>query len=233
MVHHVAVHLHLMVNNLMSDWLYQLALYANYIPMIVALFNYKYLTKSIIWFLAGSLVTSICGIISVELGNQHINNYFMMYVNACTNILFRTAFFYTIIPSKNHQKKLIFCLLVYLLGVCIDIFIHGIYMNQYLFMVTNVWDICFSLVALKQILKDENIESLRNFPIFWLVIGTLFFVIFDFFLSVSNGWLYAVNRVFFFMLWDYITPIFMFIRIILVSIGYWKTKYYAENLANS
>jgi hypothetical protein len=214
----------------MSDWLYQLALYANYIPIIVAIVHYKYLNKAIVWFLVGSLVTSICGIISIKLGDRHINNHFMMYVNACTNILLRTGFFYSFIHSNNYRKALIFCLIAYLSGVCVDIAIHGIYMNQYLFMVANVWAIFFFLVALNQILKDESIESLRDLPIFWLIIGTLFFVIFDFFLSVSNVWLYAVNRAFFFLLWDYITPIFMFISIIIMSIGYWKTKKYAENL---
>lgn len=217
----------------MADWLYQFALYANYIPIIVALFQFKYLNKAMVWFLVGSLVTAICGIISVKLGDYHINNHFMMYVNACTNIILRTGFFNETIPSNKHRKTLIVCLIAYLSGVCIDIAIHGIYMNQYLFMVANVWTIFFFLVALNQILKDENIESLRDFPVFWLIIGTLFFSIFDFFLSVSNAWLYAVNRVFFFLLWDYITPIFMFISTIIVSIGYWKTKKYNENLVKT
>lgn len=222
-----------MVNNIMADWLYQFALYANYIPIIVALFHFKYLNKAMVWFLVGSLVTAICGIISVKLGDYHINNHFMMYVNACTNIILRTGFFNETIPSNKHRKTLIVCLIAYLSGVCIDIAIHGIYMNQYLFMVANVWTIFFFLVALNQILKDENIESLRDFPVFWLIVGTLFFSIFDFFLSVSNAWLYAVNRVFFFLLWDYITPIFMFISTIIVSIGYWKTKKYNENLVKT
>jgi hypothetical protein len=156
-----------------------------------------------------------------------------MYVNACSILLFRTAFFYSVIQSKIFKNILIFFLITYLSVVCIDIYVHGIYMNQYLFMVANVWGIFFFLVALNQILKDESIESLRDLPIFWVIIGTLFFLIFDLFLAVSNVWLYAVNRSFLFLLWDYITPIFMFIRIVFVSIGYWKTKNYNENLVKT
>lgn len=215
----------------MSDWLYQLALYANYIPIIIALIHYKYLDKTIIWFVMGNLVSSVCGIISVKLGEHHINNHFMIYINACSNFIIQTIFFYILLSSKNYRIALIFCLIAYLSGVCIDIFVNGIYMNQYLFMVANIWAIFFFLVVLNQILKDENIESLRNFPLFWIVIGTLIYVIFDFFVSVTNGWLYAVNRTFFLLLWDYLVPIFMFIRIVFVSVGYWKAKKYVEYLA--
>lgn len=216
----------------MSDILYQIASYLAFLPILIAVYRHKYLSKSLWWYAAGLLFISICGIISIKLGEQHINNHFMIYINACSNIIIRTFFFYSFITSQKHKKALIFFLIVFLLGVCADIYLHGIYMNQYLFMIIDVWASFFFLVCLNQILKDESIESLRNYPMFWVTIGTLMFVIFDFFLMVSNGWLYAVNRVFFFMLWDYITPIFMFIRIILVSIGYWKTKYYAKNLAN-
>lgn len=217
----------------MSDILYQIASYLAFLPILIAAYRHKYLSKSLWWYALGLLVISICGIVSIKLGEQHINNHFMIYINACSNIIIRTFFFYSFITSQKHKKTLIFFLIVFLLGVCTDIYLHGIYMNQYLFMIIDVWASYFFLVSLNQILKDESIESLRNYPMFWVTIGTLMFVIFDFFLMVSNGWLYAVNRVFFFMLWDYITPIFMFIRIILVSIGYWKTKYYAENLTNS
>lgn len=217
----------------MSDILYQIASYLAFLPILIAAYHHKYLSKSLWWYAVGLLLISIYGIISIKLGEQRINNHFMIYINACSNIVIRTFFFYSFVTSQKHRKSLVIFLIVFLLGVCIDIYIHGIYMNQYLFMIIDVWASYFFLVCLNQILKDENIESLRNYPMFWITVGTLMFVIFDFFLMVSNGWLYAVNRVFFFMLWDYITPIFMFIRIILVSIGYWKTKYYAENLTNS
>lgn len=217
----------------MSDLLYQIAIYLAFLPIIIGFFLFKYLNKSLKWYLLGMLVGSICGIISVKLGQQRINNHFMIYINACTNIIIRTFFFHSFLDSKKHQQFLLFFLIVFLSGVCVDIFIQGIYMNQYLFMVIDVWATYFFLITLNQILKDENIEYLRNYPMFWVTVGTLIFAIFDFFLAVSNGWLYAVNRAFFFMLWDYITPIFMFIRIILVSIGYWKTKYCAKNLANT
>lgn len=217
----------------MSDILYQTASYLAFLPILIAAYHYNYLSKSLWWYAIGLLFISICGIISIKLGEQRINNHFMIYINACSNIIIRTFFFYSFITSQKHRKSLVIFLIIFLLGVCADIYIHGIYMNQYLFMIIDVWASYFFLVCLNQILKDENIESLRNYPMFWITVGTLMFVIFDFFLMVSNGWLYAVNRVFFFMLWDYITPIFMFIRIILVSIGYWKTKYYAKNLASS
>ncbi len=217
----------------MSHLLYQISLYLAFLPVIIGFFLFKYLNKSLKWYLLGMLVGLICGIISAKLGEQRINNHLMIYVNACSNIIIRTFFFYSYFNSKKHRQSLVVFLIAFLSGVCVDIFIQGIYMNQYLFMIIDVWATYFFLIALNQILKDENIESLRNYPMFWVTVGTLIFAVFDFFLAVSNGWLYAVNRVFFFMLWDYITPIFMFIRIIFVSIGYWKTKYHAENLASS
>lgn len=217
----------------MSDVLYQIASYMAFLPILIAAYRHNYLSKSLWWYAVGLLLISICGIISIKLGEQHINNHFMIYINACSNIIIRSIFFYAFITSKKHKNFLLIFLIIFLLGVCMDICVHGIYMNQFLFMVIDVWASYFFLVCLNQILKDESIESLRNYPMFWVTIGTLMFVIFDFFLMVSNGWLYAVNRVFFFMLWDYITPIFMFIRIILVSIGYWKSKFHAENLANT
>lgn len=216
----------------MSDILYQIASYLAFLPILIAAYRYKYLSTSLWWYAVGLLFISICGIISIKLGEHRINNHFMIYINAGSNIIIRTLFFYTFISLKKYKKFLILFLISFLLGICADIHIHGIYMNQYLFMIIDVWASFFFLVSLNQILKDENIDSLRNYPMFWVTTGTLIFVVFDFFLMVSNGWLYAVNRVFFFMLWDYITPIFMFIRIIWVSIGYWKTKYYAENLTN-
>lgn len=217
----------------MSDILYKIASYAAFLPMLIAMFHYKYLDKSLWWYLAGLLSYNICSVISMKLGEHHINNHFMIYVSGCSIMIFRTFFFYTFISSKTYQKSSVISLFIYLLWVCVDIYLHGIYMNQYLAIVADVWIIFFLLISLNQILKDESIDSLRNFPMFWIIVGTLIFVIFDFFLAVSNGWLYAVNREFFFMLWDYITPFFIFIRIIFVSIGYWKTKKYTENLVKT
>lgn len=225
----VVAHAQPIAQNKMSDILYKIASYLAFLPILIAIYRYKYLNKTLWWYVAGLLTLNICGIISIKLSEQHINNHFMMYINACSNIILRTFFFESFIISKTYKKTLFFTLIAFLIGVCADIFVHGIYMNQYLFMIIDVWAIYFFLVCLNQILKDDSIESLRDFPLFWIVIGTLFFVIFDFFLSVSNGWLYAVNREFFFMLWDYITPIFMFIRIVFVCIGYWKTKKYEQN----
>ncbi len=217
----------------MSDWLYKIASYASYLPILIALYHYKYLDKSLWWYMAGLLAFNSFGIISMKLGDNHINNHFMTYVNACSILILRALFFYSFLTSKNYHKAIIISVIVYLSGVCIEIYVHGIYLNQYLSMVLDVWLTFFLLVSLNQILKDETIESLRNLPMFWIIIGTLIFVIFDFFVSVTNGWLYAVNRSFLFLLWDYIVPIFMFIRIIFVSIGYWKTKKYVENLVKT
>lgn len=216
----------------MSDILYKIASYAAFLPILIALFHYKYLNKSLWWYLAGLMSYSLCSIVSIKLSEQHINNHFMIYVSGCSIMVFRTFFFYTFIGKNIYQKAAIFSSIAYLLWVCIDIYLHGIYMNQYLAIVADVWIIFFLLISLNQILQDEYIESLRSLPIFWVIVGTLIFVVFDFFLAVSNGWLYAVNRAFFFMIWDYITPFFIFIRIVFVSIGYWKTKFYAENLIN-
>lgn len=217
----------------MNDWLYQTAVYAEYLPILVALFRFNYLDKTLKWFLVGTLISTICSIISIKLGEKGINNHFMIYVNASTLFIFRTLFFYTFFYSKKTKKVLIFCLAIYLIAIGIGIFTNGIYMNEYLFSIYDCWLILFCLVALQQILNDESIEYLRNYPNFWIVIGTLFFIIFDLLLTILNSWLYAVNRVFFFMLWDYFVPIFMFIRIIILCIGFWKTKKYAESLVKT
>jgi hypothetical protein len=214
----------------MSDWLYKIASYASYLPIIVALYHHKYLSKSLWWYMFGLLAFNTCGIISIQLGENHINNHFMTYVSACSVLILRAVFFFTFLRSIFYKNIIIYSVIIYLLGVCVEIYLHGIYLNQYLAIVLDIWLAFFLLLCLNQILKDENIESLRDLPIFWILIGTLIFVLFDFFVSVTNGWLYAVNRSFLFILWDYIVPIFMFIRIAMVSIGYWKTKKYAENL---
>lgn len=215
---------------MMSDLLYKVAIYLDFLPILIGLIRYKHLNKPLIWYLGLLIISKICSVISVKLGEEHINNHFMIYINAASSFILQTSFFYLLINSKNSKNILIVCLIAYLLGICVDIYLHGIYMNQYLFMISDFWAVIFLLVCLNQILHDETIDSLRSYPIFWIVTGSLFYYIFDFFLSVSNDWLYAINRSFFFLLWDYITPIFLFLKTIIVSIGYWKTKYYDENL---
>ncbi len=217
----------------MADWLYKILLYGAFVPILIALIRHKYLDKALWFYFYGLLSALICGIISVKLGQKHINNHFMMYVNSGLTIILKTLFFYSFIQSKQLKNSLLLFLIIYLIGNGIDIYIHGIYMNQYLSIVSDVWITFFLLVCLNQILKDETIVSLRDLPMFWVIIGTLIFIIFDFFLAIANDWLYAVNRSFLFLLWDYITPLFMFILILFVSIGYWKTKKYAENLAKT
>jgi uncharacterized membrane protein len=214
----------------MSVWLYKISLYLAFLPILIALFRYKYLSNPFWWYFLGLLVGKICGVISIKLGEQHFNNHFMMYVNAGLLLIFQSIFFYQILESKFSKKVLLFFIVAYYLGMCLDIFLHGIYMNQYLFMILDVWQTVYCLIILNQILKDESIESLRQDPLFWIILGTLFYTIFDFILSVSSSWLYAVNRTFFFLIWDFITPIFMLFKTILVSVGYWKTKNYAQNL---
>ena len=216
----------------MSDWLYQLSSYAEFLPILIALFRVKYLDKGLLWFFGGMLMASIYGVISIKLGENGINNHFMIYVNASTNFIFRTLFFYVILKSKFSKNLIVFTLFAYLIGVMIDISIHGIYMNQYLFGISDLLMTAFLLIALNQILKDENIDSLRKYPLFWIVLGTLIYVIFDFLLAIANGWLYSVNRQFFFLLWDYITPIFSFIKIIMLSIGFWLTKKYRSDFGS-
>ncbi|WP_188771571.1 hypothetical protein [Emticicia aquatilis] len=217
----------------MSDWLYKISSYSLFLPILIAVYNHKYISSSLWWYFGGLLLANLNSIISIKLSEHGINNHFMIYVSACCTMIFRTFFFYTLLKSKIYKQILLFSLIIYLSGICIDLYLHGIYMNQYLFLVFNIWTIIFFLVALNQILKDESIESLREFPLFWVIIGTLIFQIFDLLLTALNSWLYNLNRSFIFFLWDYIVPIFIFIRVIFVSIGYWKTKYYAENLANS
>jgi hypothetical protein len=212
----------------MAFWLYQSAVYGLIIPILIGVYHRKFLDRSLRWFLMSIISVYVCSIISVKLSKKGINNHFMMYINASLIMLFRTLFFHTFIQSKIVKITLIFLLIAYFSGVCIDIYLHGIYMNQYLFVVSNTWATIFLLISINQILKDENIESLRGFPVFWILIGTMIFVIFDFLLSVLSAWLNMVNRTFLFLLWDYITPIFMFIRIILISVGFWITKKYAQ-----
>lgn len=208
----------------MNDWLYQFAVYAEYFPILLALLCIKSLDKSLIWFLIGSILSTIGSIISLKLSQKGINNHFMIYVNASILFTFRTFFFYHFLHSKKLKIVLIVLLIAYLLLVITDIFMKGIHMNELLFSIYDVWLIIFCLISLNQIFNDETIESLRQYPHFWIILGTLIFIIFDFLLTLLNSWLYAVNRRFFFVLWDYIVPIFMLIRVMMLSIGFWKTK---------
>jgi hypothetical protein len=215
---------------MMSDWLYQISSYAEFLPILIALFHLKYLEKGLKWYLGGMIMASIYGLISIKLGENGINNHFMIYINAATNFIFRTFFFIYIFNSVWSKRLVVSSLIVYLSGICVDIAVHGIYMNQYLFGVSDLLMTVFLILALSQILKDDKVESLRNYPLFWIVLGTLIYVIFDFLLAVANGWLYTVNRQFFFILWDYITPVFGFIKIALLCVGFWKTKKYYASL---
>jgi hypothetical protein len=210
----------------MDDWLYQTAVYAEYLPIVIALARLKYLDNALKWFLFGTLISTFCSIISMKLGEKGINNHFMIYINASTLFIFRTLFFYYLFQAKKIKKALIICLIIYLAIVLYDIFTNGIYMNEYLFSIYDIWLIIFCLIALYKILNDESIEYLRNYPSFWIIMGTLIFIIFDFLLTLLNSWLYAINRSFFFVLWNYIVPIFMIFRIIMLCIGFWKTKKY-------
>lgn len=214
----------------MNDWLYKFAVYAEYIPILLALFRIKFLDKALKWFLVGSILSTFGSIASLQLSQRGINNHFMIYVNASTLFIFRTFFFYTLFSSSKIKRTLVFCLICYLVFVCVFIFMKGFFMNEYLFSIYDIWLIIFCLISLNQILNDETIESLRNYPIFWIILGTLIFITFDFLLTLLNSWLYAVNRTFFFVLWDYIVPIFMLFRVIMLCIGFWITKKYAQNL---
>lgn len=210
----------------MKDWLYQFAVYAEYFPILLAIFCIKSLDKSLKWFLVGSILSTFGSIVSMKLGQNGINNHFMIYVNAITLFVFRTLFFYYFLNSQKLKTSLSICLLGYAVFVMVGILKKGIYMNELLFSVYDVWLIIFCLIALNQIFNDESIESLRTYPHFWIVLGTLIFIVFDFLLTLLNSWLYAVNRTFFFVLWDYIVPVFMLVRVIMLSIGFWQTRKY-------
>ncbi|MFN3847860.1 MAG: hypothetical protein ACK4NY_00455 [Spirosomataceae bacterium] len=214
----------------MNDWLYQFAVYAEYFPILLAIFCIKSLDKSLKWFLLGSILSTFGSIVSLKLSQRGINNHFMIYVNATTLFIFRTLFFYYFLDSKKLKISLLVCLFSYLILVVFDIFTKGIYMNELLFSIYDVWLIIFCLISLNQIFNDESIESLRAYPHFWIVLGTLIFIVFDFLLTLLNNWLYAVNRNFFFVLWDYIVPIFMLIRVVMLSVGFWLTRKYRLSL---
>lgn len=214
----------------MNDWLYQFAVYAEYFPILLAIFCIKSLDKSLKWFLLGSILSTFGSIVSLKLSQKGINNHFMIYVNATTLFIFRTLFFYYFLDSKKLKISLLVCLFSYLILVVFDIFTKGIYMNELLFSIYDVWLIIFCLISLNQIFNDESIESLRAYPHFWIVLGTLIFIVFDFLLTLLNNWLYAVNRNFFFVLWDYIVPIFMLIRVVMLSVGFWLTRKYRLSL---
>ncbi len=214
----------------MNDWLYQFAVYAEYFPILLAFFRIKFLDKALKWFLLSGILSTFGSIISLQLSQRGINNHFMIYINASTLFITRTLFFYALFDSIKIKRILLICLVGYLILVGVFIFTKGIFMNEYLFSIYDIWITIFCLIGLNQILNDESIESLRNYPNFWILLGTLIFITFDFLLTLLNSWLYAVNRTFFFVLWDYIVPIFMLIRVVMLSIGYWKTKNYAQNL---
>lgn len=167
---------------------------------------------------------NLCSMISIYLGEHNINNYFMIYVNACINLAFRALFFYAILKSKLAQKTIIGFSLAYLIFVGLDIYLNGIYMNEKLFLISDLWVTVFCLLCLNQIIRDDRLDSLSKLPIFWVLLGTLIYVVYDFMLTLSNAWLYTINREIFFIIWDYITPIFLIIKIILIFTGLWISK---------
>ncbi len=173
---------------------------------------------------------NICSMISIYLGEHNINNYFMIYVNACINLTFRALFFYAILQSKLSKKSIIGFGLGYFMFVGVDIYLNGIYMNEKLFLVSDLWVTVFCLISLNQIIRDDSLDSLSKLPIFWVLIGTLIYVVYDFMLTLCNAWLYAINREIFFIIWDYITPIFLMIKITLICIGLRMSKrHYFKN----
>ena len=88
---------------IMTDWLYKISSYGLFLPILIAIYHYKFLNKSLWCYFFGLLASNIFSIISIQLGEHGINNHFMIYASACSTMIFRTLFFYFFLDSKENR----------------------------------------------------------------------------------------------------------------------------------
>ena len=196
-----------------------------FLPLIVALINYKFVTsyyKPLFYFLIISVLTELLAhtLIFLNLGAQGT-----YYVYTLCEFVFISSFYRMFF--KNHFRPLVIDSLLFLIipmSILQAYFTSPINADNYLLTTESFLFTCYSLYFFFFILKNLIFENLLNAPVFWINAGVLFYFTGNLCIFIFSNYIALHITEKYSLLYNVIHTSFNVLMNIFFSIGFWKLR---------
>lgn len=202
-----------------ASYLIYIANYIVIVPIVVAVFFYKYLTRELKILLLGLSISFIFDVLIVYFSAKYLFIYIFSIIDTLT-----IAWMFSVLIFRKRIQYLILTCAFFLVGfIVIDAFyISGLENNGFSNALSKVYLLIITIYYFSLLLQNESIEDFKTQPLFWICIGLLSYHSIGLFDVFSKAML-SYSQYFylqFYMIWC-IAAIFMYSCF---AVAFWKSK---------
>ena len=212
--------------DLLLDRFFTYSLYLGVPPLLIGLWYWKRLSRSLRIFWLALLAYFIITLISEWLVDQRINNEFMAPIGTAIDGLLM-ALFFGILPSFRAIRSFVWLACGgLLLFIGFSVWYWGITFqtSRLLSTVESVPVVAACLWVLRSQFQQSIHRSLRREPLVWIVMGVLAANAVTVVLNSFGTILYTYSGPLFSRFWDVLVPLCLLIYYGFACVGFWHTR---------
>lgn len=203
-----------------------LSAYFSIVPLIIGCYRYRFLKdneKIILLLVIFATLTEFVNLfyeyLSISRNISLINIYFI--VEALTI----SFFYYRSFESRNFRSLTVAAGVLFLVVSIQQIMARDKdMMNHVSVTLESVMVSLFSVLTFHQLLQKGVYSNILNAPVFWINSAFLFYFTGNFFLHLFSSYLLTHSQYEFYELWGLWHSLVNIFFLILISIGFWKTR---------